>query len=230
MIPIKKGSVPRAYTQEIRDFEKAVGRSPVWDEIRCKRKVVAALLAEQGGICAYCMSRIGDANALESTRDERAAHVEHLLPQSRSSHGEDIDYHNMVAVCSGERGEGKKALCCDRARGNQELTVNPTRPETLRSIRYRANGRVYSEDPDIDKDLNAVLNLNGEETGLPMNRKAAVDRLFAKFSALGKRGGDRAVRAYCRKRLDALSHPDADGRYVPYVGTLRYFLQRRLGR
>lgn len=228
MIPIKKAASHALILRKSETLRRLSAEALHGMKFAVSARSLRLCWQSRGGICAYCMSRIEDANALESTRDERAAHVEHLLPQSRCSHGEDIDYHNMVAVCSGERGEGKKALCCDRARGHQELTVNPTRPETLRSIRYRANGRVYSEDPDIDKDLNAVLNLNGEETGLPMNRKAAVDRLFAKFSALGKRGGNRAVRAYCRKRLDALSHPDADGRYVPYVGTLRYFLQRRL--
>lgn len=243
MIPINKGAAPQPFVQEIMEFRETTGRRPTWDEIRCKRDVLSSLLAEQGGICAYCMSRILDASSTGSVSDERTAHVEHLLPQSKSSHGEDIDYRNMVAVCSGERGgarensscnhtrkTAKKALCCDRARGTQDLAVNPTHPETLRGIRYRANGTIYSEEPSVDRDLTSVLNLNDVKTGLPKNRKAAIERLYTELSNQGKRGGDRAVKAYCRKRLEMLSVPGKDGRFPPYVGALRYFLQRRLDR
>lgn len=79
-------------------------------------------------------------------------------------------------------------------------------------------------------DLNDALNLNGPKTGLKSNRKAVIDRLFVELQQKGKRGGGREVRRFCRERLNVLSKPGADGVYVPYVGVLRYFLEKRLRR
>ena len=226
MVPIKKGRPPQAFVSELKDYEAANGKLPSWEEIRCKSEVTAALVREQGGLCAYCMSRI-EAGWRGSIQD---AHVEHILPQSKSAHGEDVDYGNMLAVCEGKHGESRASWSCDRSRGNASMTVNPLRPQTLQSIRYRGDGTILSDDADVDDDLNNVLNLNGSRAGLKRNRKAVIDSLNTVLQAKGKRGGERAVKKYCRERLGVLSKLDADGKYVPYVGVLRFFLEKRLRR
>lgn len=223
MIPIKKGKPPRDLVKEVVDYKDKVGSSPSWEhDIHCKPEVTASLVREQGGLCAYCMSRVEVCHG--SVND---AHVEHILPQSKCEHGEDVDYGNMLAVCEGQRG---KTSWCDRSKGDKPLAVNPLKPQTLRLIRYRADGLILSDDDDIERDLNVTLNLNGEGTGLKENRKAVVEQLYRELNRVGNRGGDRAVRKYCRERLDVLSKPDSDGFYTPYVGVLRYFLEKRLKR
>lgn len=230
MVPIEKNTPPRELLAEIHAYKAENGMLPAWDEVRCKPEVTASLVSEQGGLCAYCMARI------RATREGSItdAHVEHIHPQSKSSHGEDIDYDNMLAVCEGKHGEGSTSWSCDRSRGNKKLTVNPLSPQTLRSIRYRSDGTIIAEDEAINIDLNVTLNLNGQHTGLKQNRKAVIDRLFVELQRVAKRAGrdheDRAVKKYCRERLASLSKVDKNGCYLPYVGVLRYFLERRLKR
>lgn len=55
-----------------------------------KKALLNALIAEQGGLCAYTMRRI----------EEGTSHVEHIKPQSRcrvEQRGTDLDYRNLVA-------------------------------------------------------------------------------------------------------------------------------------
>lgn len=220
MIPINKGAAPRTYLQELEEYRRQNGSLPNWDrEIRSKRTVVESLVSEQRGICAYCMSRITVENA----------HVEHILPQSQCHHGEDLDYGNMLAVCDGGEGIGRKGLHCDRARGDKELHVNPLKPETLAEIRYMSNGKIKSKDPAIDADLNQTLNLNGDFTHLVENRKAVIDELNSRLRRVAKRGGVNAAQSYCKQELRKLQSVDGES-HSPYVGVLMYFLERRANR
>ena len=63
-----------------------------WREVPSgqKEQVLKALVAEQGGLCAYTMRRIADSSS----------HVEHIKPQSRCREdlpGSDLDYGNLLA-------------------------------------------------------------------------------------------------------------------------------------
>lgn len=49
---------------------------------------------------------------------------------------------------------------------NQALSLNPLRPSTLSEIDYRSKGIIFSNNPDVDRELNEVLNLNCEERNL----------------------------------------------------------------
>lgn len=220
MIPIKKGAAPKEYVQELEDYRRQTGELPNWNrEVRSKRAVIESLVFEQRGICAYCMSRITVNNA----------HVEHILPQSKCHDGEDLSYDNMLAVCSGGDGAGKKGLHCDRARGDKELQVNPLEPDTLAKIRYRHDGKILSEDPDINNDIDQTLNLNGEFTHLVENRKAVIDELNRRLQRVAKQRGARAVGSYCKRELNKFQRNNA-GDFPPYIGVLMYFLERRASR
>lgn len=218
MIPIEKGKPPSCLQDEIEEYRSVFNANPPWKEIRCKPEITASLVEEQGGLCAYCMSRI-EARSYGANK----AHVEHVLPQSKCEKGEDVDYGNMLAVCEGRHGG---ALCCDRARGSKALMVNPLHPQTLESIRYKADGEILSDDEAVERDLDGILNLNGERTGLKQNRHAVIVSLFAELAK--KSVQERAE--FCRERLHLLEKPGVNGLYVPYVGVLRYFLNKQLNK
>mgnify|MGYP004437301451 CR=1 FL=1 len=42
---------------------------------------------------------------------------------------------------------------CDAHRGNTELTVNPFDELSVRKIKYKEDGSIYSDDADINKDV-----------------------------------------------------------------------------
>lgn len=75
MIPIIKGNEPKALTEAKRDIQNTPDASFDYSSLRGehKRKVLEALIVEQGHLCAYCMCRIG-------TNDNPAT-IKHITPQ-----------------------------------------------------------------------------------------------------------------------------------------------------
>jgi uncharacterized protein (TIGR02646 family) len=187
MIPIIKGNEPKALTEAKRDIQNTPDASFDYSSLRGehKRKVLEALIVEQGHLCTYCMCRIG-------TNDNPAT-IEHITPQHPATSCFDRDlslsYKNMLAVC-----DGRSGATCDKRRGNEPLTVNPLKPETLATITYHHDGRIHADDPDINHDLNDTLGLNSSKTNLCANRAAAMQAMEQTI-----------LKSIARKRIDGNS-------------------------
>lgn len=98
-----------------------------------KSEIMSALYKEQHGLCAYCMRKIDPSKP-------GLARIEHYEALSKNKE-KVLDYQNYLAVCNGgertdeddreleEAGKKRKkrirVLCCDAARGEKELTINP---------------------------------------------------------------------------------------------------------
>lgn len=147
-----------------------------------KRKVIDALMHEQGKLCAYCACELPD-NRVKSD-DIAKVTIEHWYPVSINNipgkaHG--LDYKNMMAVCAGNQGprntRRRGDLTCDSKRENRLLKVNPLDAKTLKYVSYTSNGVIYSKDEVIQNDLDVKLNLNCKSAGidLPLQRKKVLD-------------------------------------------------------
>lgn len=147
-----------------------------------KADIRLQLIIEQRAICAYCMKRISmDRDvALSKPKTE----IEHYL--SQDTHGDhDLDYQNMLGVCNGnqksrsDKSAQEHLLHCDKSKDSDEnkpllpLTVNPLDIRTVRLIKFKRDGEIYSDNRTIDKDLKTILNLN--EQTLKKNRGIAID-------------------------------------------------------
>lgn len=198
MIPIVKGKEPAALTKAKRVIRNTPDTTFNYTALRGenKREVLEALLAEQGHLCAYCTCRIGVG--------DHPATIEHLIPQNpkdSAANGElSLDYHNLVAVCDGRGG-----ATCDKRRGNESLTVNPTKPYTLDSIFYHRDGRIDAVDAGVRRDLEVALGLNASGTNLCGNRYKSMEAIEKSIDRAIKRRGaedNRAVKkAICAKVL-----------------------------
>ncbi len=124
-----------------------------------KPPVIAALLRDQGGLCGFCMRRVGayerDArgavllDAQGQPRWRKAANgttwpwkIAHWSPQSHDEHDEAraLDWANMIGACrGGDDGDGPRT--CDTLQGNHALTVDPYRRTTLVSVRGQSARR-----------------------------------------------------------------------------------------
>ena len=172
MIPIIKNQEPKV----LLEFRLKTWNSYEGMPTEIKEKIKRNLLEEQGGLCAYCMCRINEARGHKST-------IEHCKPRTICTREEELDYRNMVAVCYGNRdAHNNKYKTCDAKRGtlpvrNQMLKINLFDPTTLESIRYRSDGEIYSDDTEVNKDLNERLNLNCEARQLKDCRKRALQEL-----------------------------------------------------
>lgn len=83
-----------------------------------------ALLNEQGYICAYCMRRIDD--------EASKTRIEHVIPQSKLSIADAMDYSNMVICCTGDiSGCDGSVTHCDRHKENSLISFSPFDITTL---------------------------------------------------------------------------------------------------
>ena len=219
MIEIKKGREPK----ELVEYRQLPDASYENMDSHLKNIVLDHLLHEQGHLCAYCMRRIPEKRKLPI--GVQGATIEHWFPRNPDSgedYGQGLDYRNMLAVCSGNRGCGdERNLTCDAKRGNDKLTVNPCNSKTLHSITYSHNGKIKSTDTRIDEDLNERLNLNSEVVPLPENRKQVLDALIMNIKEKHPAGD---IKPYCRRKLEQIKSMDDDK--IPFVGILIWWLEK----
>ena len=209
---IKKGKEPKSLTK----YKK---QSNAYYDGCNKADIRRALLKEQGHLCAYCMSRIS----------EDKMTIEHYNTQSSIDEKEALDYTNMLGVCMGNRGAGSiDKFTCDAHRGNEEITVNPFDKSSIDLIEYDNDGRIYSNNVDIDKDLNETLNLNCEEVLLKLNRKRTLEALKKYLYELKARGTWK--KEFLEKIKRKYELPDEDGKLEPYSGIILYYLNKRMGK
>lgn len=198
MIPIVKGCEPAALAEAKRIIRNTPDATFCYESLRgeSKRKLLEALLAEQGHLCAYCMCRIGT--------DGHPTTIEHLIPQhptDSAANGElGLAYHNLVAVCDGRGG-----ATCDKRRGNASMTVDPTKRHTLDSIYYHRDGRIDATDESIQHDIQTTLGLNNSRTNLCANRfesmRAIKKVVTSTFRRRGIENNRSAKKSVCLKIL-----------------------------
>ncbi len=121
-----------------------------------KQVIREALVREQHGLCAYCMKRI-------EVNDKM--NIEHFLPV-KGHKDRVLDYGNMLGCCKGgsDTQDANKILCCDAAKKESEISINPQNKNMMGKIRYNKKGRiyVYPEDANLQRDIDYILMLNGK--------------------------------------------------------------------
>ena len=191
-----------------------------------KRNVIDSLMREQGAVCAYCACRLPD-NRVENDNIARVT-IEHWYPVGENnipgeSHG--LDYNNMMVVCAGNQGPRKTRrtgeLTCDSKRGKRLLKVNPLNTETLKHVWYTSDGVIYSNDKEIQDDLDVKLNLNCISAGiyLPLQRKMVLNEVQSKVLS-----GDMNDLEWCNKILNAIKKKP----YIPYSDAAVWWLEKHI--
>lgn len=213
MIYIQKGPEPASLT-EYKKQQYAYFDGCNKEDIREK------LLEEQGDLCAYCMRRI----------DKDHMKIEHWYPEDRLSEQERLDYRNMLGVCEGHiDGQRGKEDTCDTQKGNQLITVDPRDARTINEIKYRSrSGEIYSDNAEIQKDLDKTLNLNSRGHRLPQNRKDTLDAVISELSRRNPKGN------WTKGKLESFiaeySKKDAKGQKKEYLGIVLWYLNKKMKR
>lgn len=124
-----------------------------------KSRIRESLIAEQHGLCAYCMKRI--------TNDPKVTRIEHFYPLSKSK-SRAMDYQNMLGACNG--GEHGTVTCCDKSKENTVLSyVSPFNQDFVDNLVYSRFGEIsisasYETEEirnKIQSEIDTVLRLNG---------------------------------------------------------------------
>lgn len=213
MIHIKKNLPPSEFITFIKETPNAH-----FDDLPSDIKDILrkALLQEQYGLCAYCMSKIFD--------DHKKTKIEHY--QARNGDNE-LDYSNLLAVCTGNSVDNSpNHQHCDTKKGEQTLHINPQNPDHISMISYKTDGTIFCPDnKEFDRDLNEVLNLNDDIGYLKNNRKNVLRKLQEKIKS--KFQDKKATVVFLNKALKFYTTPK-DGRLEPYCGIIIDYLKKKI--
>lgn len=209
-----------------------VMRKNYFDKLR-KWRVREALIAEQKGLCAYCMCRV--VNSGNSTT------IEHFVPLSRSKSGA-LNYQNWLAVCKGGQNinppQGqKRIICCDAKKSNTVTKLTPLDKGQMENIAYYDDGTIYyraTADKDYRRftdDINFIYGLNGKvdpkthrsqkdtTSGIVKQRKDAYIAMFDELMRMESEGA-LTPELLVLFRQSLLSDPE----WEPFLGVKLYVL------
>lgn len=199
------------WPDELVQYRNSSAGAENWDGMPAEHKnaVRDALLEDQRNVCCYCMRRI----------DAESMKVEHYRPQSRYP-AEVLSWKNLLAACRGNEGGPWHQQTCDTRKQDTDLVVDPLRADSVRDLRYLADGRIKSNSEEVDDDLNERLNLNFRQ--LRESRKQVLDALV---TILSKRYGKEArwTRSQLERELERLRESNP---YPAFIGLLEYWLMK----
>lgn len=182
----------------------------------------SSLLEEQGFICCYCMRRIPEAKKSPSCK------IEHFKCKSNYKELELI-YSNILISCSGGEGYPKNLQTCDTYKGDTELSINPSSNshniEEL--IKYTSYGQIYSDDTNLNNELNEVLNLNNQS--LLKQRQEIYLQIQQRIKNEGAKRLDKDLRkGFLLKEKSRLLNRSQENKFIPFLMIGVYLLNKKL--
>lgn len=221
MIVVKRGKEPNSlleFRKQNPDADYEDTPSDVLNDIR------EQMWREQGCLCGYCMRRINSPGV------ERIEHCIPRHPMRETVHDKQttLNYKWMLGVCFGNslnRGVKPEEMTCDAHRRNTELTINPYDETSIRKIKYKADGRIYSDDSEINKDVTETLNLNCEAVSLPLTRKNVLTEAKNRIAKKCKGKTQDAYMQELRRTYVSLTH---ERNLTPYCGIIISWLEEKL--
>jgi len=192
-----------------------------------RKELRKALVINQGGLCAYCMSRIHNDEGRIS--DSGYVNIEHIIPENtpiiRKGYNSNTDVKNMLGVCNGNRPDrDDKNKHCDASRGGRTICVNPYNEAQMKTIRYLSDGTICSTDERVNQELNEVLQLNSNCNSLKRNRQTSYRKLTEMVRSMCD---DKGIKQAQLNRLRNLfCQKDERGVYREFVGVYEYWLDR----
>lgn len=221
MIVVRRGKEPNSLLQFRKQYPYAEYEdtpSYVLKDIR------EQMWEEQKHLCAYCMRKI------DSPGVERIEHCRPRHPHDEVEHDKKatLDFKWMLGVCYGNsltKGVNQEETTCDAHRGNTELTINPFDELSVRKIKYKADGSIYSEDAEINKDVTDTLNLNCQALSLPQTRKKVL--LEAQKRIMQKCEG-KSQDAYVHELERTYTSLVQERNLTPYCGIVISWLEGKL--
>lgn len=205
---IRKSGSPRAYSDwcaVVADTHQAD-----WREVRAdeKRQVLARMITDQGGLCAYTMRRI----------DEDTAHVEHVKPQGRCRHdlpGSDLDYGNLVA-CFPREGSCRYGahMKGDWWEDDGAQFVSPLHPVCEQVFRFRLDGGIEAIGDRVDA-ATTIKVLGLDDRSLTEDRRRVIDEFI-----YGRSGSDPMSGAHARRALGRICDRRDDGTFREFCVAL----------
>jgi uncharacterized protein (TIGR02646 family) len=208
----------------------------IFDDYTDKKVLRQLLLEEQGFICCYCMQRIkGEYDSETGIPDTR---IEHWAPQTEFNGTKPgkpdlrLNYKNLMAACRGNEGAPEELEHCDKSKGEEIISINPTDPLCESKLYYGAGGELLAYDSTIQDEIG----IDDEKRGiLNLNNQTLKENRFDAFNAILDLMKDKKPEIEWRKQfiqtnIERVNRKNQKGYYPEYVGYILYFLRKRLDR
>jgi uncharacterized protein (TIGR02646 family) len=213
---IQKAGAPRGYSQwcaTVTGTNKADYRELPATE---KQTLLAALITEQGALCAYTMRRIG----------ADSAHVEHIKPESRCRADQpesDLDYDNMIA-CFPREGMQRAYRYGAQKKDNWWENdgagfVSPLHPVCERRFRFDLNGKIAAV-ANHPAALATIRVLALDHASLTEDRKRVIEEFI-----YGPQGDEPLSPTHAQRALQAICERDRQGRFYEFCIAMRDALE-----
>ena len=178
-----------------------------------------AMIADQGGLCAYTMRRI----------DQSSSHVEHIRPQSRcrrDQRGSDLDYGNLVACFPRHDVKGQPRygarLKDDWWVDEGAEFVSPLYPTCEQVFRFRRDGEIEAVGNRTGARATiAVLGL--DHRSLTEDRKRLIDEFI-----YGPRGDDPMSSAAAERARNSICSRSVSGLFYEFCVAIRGALDEHI--
>ncbi len=221
MKQINKSSEPASLVQHRASPYSSYDNLPT----NTKEELRNSLLSEQGHICCYCMKRIPEKINIDGNI-RYDMKIEHHQCQDRYPNLQ-LNYNNLLSACMGNEGKPKKLQTCDTKKGNLDLAINPLSCETL--FKYNADGEIssVSNDDEINRQINEVLNLNMQT--LKDNRKQVYLEVQKIVEAENRNKTNKQLKkSYFKQERDRWLSKKQDGKFREYCMVAVYYLNKKI--
>lgn len=168
------------------------------------------LLNDQGYICCYCQRRIPEEKLPKSK-------IEHFKCQDKNKELQ-LKFYNLFIACNGQIGSVET---CDTAKHNDDLYgINLLDVNLSDKIKYTKNGVIYSDIPNINKDLE-LLNLNDQN--LKLARESICKAIKSIKEKISRKPGNNILKI--QYYINDWKRSDNNGKFKEYKGAGIYFLK-----
>lgn len=221
MRQIRKNNEPQSLTRWRATYQNDPNFGYRLIDTNLRGELRQALIAEQGGLCAYTDRRI----------DEASCHIEHPKPQVHCMNGEDASFANMLACVPAPNTPGlpygahKKDSWPDAT--EEALFVSPLRPGCEARFAFTLKGEIGASSPTDAAAKKTIDQLGLDHQLMQQFRKAAIE------ATLGIRGrGHASLDLHrARVRLHGLRAAEQNhGPLEPFCFVLKQALQRHITR
>ena len=216
---IQKTGCPHSYSKWC--TEVAEPNNYDWSEVRSVQKnpILEAMIADQGGLCAYTMHRI----------DNNSSHVEHIKPRSRCRQdlrGSDLDYTNLVACfprddVKGQPRYGARLKDCWWENDGAEF-VSPLQPTCEQVFRFKLNGEIEAVNNRTEA-ITTIAVLGLDHRSLTEERKRVIEVFI-----YGPTGDDPMSYADAQRARNSICNRNGDSLFYVFCVAIRAALEEHM--
>lgn len=192
-----------------------------WREVPSAQKnmILAAMIEDQGGLCAYTMRRI----------NIKSSHVEHIKPRSRCQQdlcGSDLDYSNLVACFPRHDVKGQPRygarLKDDWWDNDGAEFVSPLHLTCEQVFRFKLNGEIEAVNNRIEA-ITTIDVLGLDHRSLTEDRKRFIEEFI-----YGPTGDNPMSYADAQRAWNSICNRSEDSLFYEFCVALRSALEEHM--